>query len=158
MGMTEYERAVTIIADHPELNLFSGPKEPALLERAEERLGLNFPPIYRRFVLEFGAGGFGGTEIYGVTGPEFDSSSIPNVVWLTLHRRQVEGLPHHLVPIHDLDDGLVDCLDLNESKEGEAPVVTIDSGPDPEGTQAATQAADFGSYLLALVQEQLEGR
>ena len=53
-------------------------------------LGLEFPPSYRRFVLDFGAGSFGASEVYGVIDSNFENSSVPDAVWCTLDVREFD--------------------------------------------------------------------
>lgn len=156
MGMSEYEQAVKIIAEHPELALFVGPRDPALVEKAEARLGLAFPPTYRRFLLDLGTGGFGSFEIYGVTGSHFEVGRIPNMVWLALRDREDFGMPNRLIPIHEGGDGELDCLDTGAGDGGEAPVIAYDPGVDPEARTPVSLASDFGSFILGLVREQIQ--
>ena len=66
MGMAEIEQALALIQAYPERRHFVGRRDPQLVYEAELALGLTFPPTYRRFLLELGAGGFAGEEFYGV--------------------------------------------------------------------------------------------
>lgn len=80
-----------------------GPRDEREIERAEETLGLMFPPQYRAFLREYGAGAVGSYEIYGLCG---GSSGPPSVLWLIEDLEQL-GLrrPHQLIPFHAEGDG-----------------------------------------------------
>ena len=75
--MSDYERAAALIAESKDDADFAGPRPAELIQAAEEALGVQFPPTYRRFVSEYGAGNIGSTEIYGVIDFDFEASSIP---------------------------------------------------------------------------------
>ena len=64
-----------------------GPRPEELVAAAERALGLEFPPGYREFVLDLGAGDVGGEEFFGVVDDGFEDSAIPDGVWLTLRER-----------------------------------------------------------------------
>jgi hypothetical protein len=51
-----------------------GERPEALVDPAEQTLGLRFPPSYRAFVRELGAGDAGGEEFYGVI-DDFENST-----------------------------------------------------------------------------------
>jgi hypothetical protein len=50
--MSDYERAAALIAESKDDADFAGPRPPELIQAAEEALGVQFPPTYRRFVSE----------------------------------------------------------------------------------------------------------
>lgn len=148
--MDDYERAVDLL-EREGGGDFVGPKPTELIAAAEEALGFTFPPTYRRFVSDYGAGGVGGTEIYGVIDADFEDSSIPDGVWYNLQLRregQAETLyvrlrsrrRHGLLPRHRArcrwrrDAG---GWNLSRCREREE------------------IAPDFGSAFLMLVEEEL---
>ncbi len=96
MSMKALEEALEAIAESDRAR-FLGPRDPSLVETAEQALGVTFPPTYRRFVLELGAGCVGWREFYGVTADDFASASVPNGIWLTLDERRECHLPDPLV-------------------------------------------------------------
>lgn len=151
MEETDYERAVTLIAEHPEMAAFVGPRPPRLLEAAESALGLRLPDDYRRFLLAFGAGSFGATEVYGVIDENFTSSSVPNGIWYTLTERRASDLAPSLVVIGNDGGGNLHCLDC--ALPG-APVTLVEPGS-PVRTEAAI-AANFGAYLLDAITAELD--
>jgi hypothetical protein len=108
-----------------ELMDFDGPKDEDLIVAAEQALGLTFPHDYRRFLAEFGAGSFGGTEIYGVIDADFVNSSVPDAIWNTLTLRE-DGLPPNVVAFHATGDGEELCLVCDSPAGG--PVIVFVPG------------------------------
>ena len=146
--MADYEQAVALIDENEDEADFVGARSPALIQRAELAVGLRFPPTYRRFLIEYGAGNIGGTEIYGVIEDNFESSSVPDAIWLNLTDRR-EGL----FVFCALGEGTEFCLDTSRTApDGEMAVVAVDPG----GEVREEIASDFGSVLLALVREGLD--
>jgi antitoxin YobK len=145
--MDDYERAVALIEANDEEADFAGPKPRELIELAERAVGLRFPPTYRRFLSEFGAGNFGSTEIYGVIDEDFEHSSVPDAIWLALSQPR----PGLLV-FYAVGEGTEFCLDTTRAaSDGEMPVVAVD----PSGNREEV-ASDFGGAFLMLVQEELD--
>jgi hypothetical protein len=157
LGLKDYEMATVIMAEYPDLADFVGPRPETLILAAEKMLEVSFPPIYRRFLSEFGAGNFGPFEIYGVIHSDFWQSGVPDSIWYTLTERRDAGIPNRLVVIGGVGDGSLFCLDLDAmNNEGESPVVMIEPGLNPaHGRQWETVASDFGSFLLEEVQRQV---
>lgn len=151
MTMRDYDAAREILVARDDLADFAGPRDERLIERAEQALGLRFPPTYRRFLSELGAGNFGGTEIYGVIDDGFETSSIPDGIWNALEHRRDGTLPESLYEFYAPGDGEAVCLDLSAPGE-EAQVV----GTWP-GAQAKPEILfdDFGAWLLHAVEDEL---
>jgi SUKH superfamily protein len=152
--MKEYEEAARLIAAHPELSSFAGRRPDALVGAAEERLAVRFPATYRRFVLEFGAGNFGGAEIYGVTGENFDSGSVPNGVWYTLTERAA-GLPADLTVVYGDGMGNLGCIRCPNEPGNEAQVILYEPGVPSDQQRQELLAPDFGLFFLALIKGEL---
>ncbi|HHY84533.1 MAG TPA: SMI1/KNR4 family protein [Verrucomicrobia bacterium] len=128
---------------------FEGAKPETLVARAEAVLGLTFPPSYRRFLLEMGCGDINGLEVYGLIDDEFESSTVPNGIWLTLKERREIGLHPAYVLIGEGGDGTFYALDTRQAgKSGEAPVVQLSV----DGKQSERVAESFGDYFLEAVQ------
>lgn len=97
MSNENYERARQLIEDAGGCD-FEGPKPEMLVAKAESALGLRFPPSYRRFLLELGCGDINGLEVYGLIDGDFEKSTVPDGVWLTLNERREFGLdPAYLI-------------------------------------------------------------
>jgi hypothetical protein len=150
MSMKNYERANELIDEAGDGD-FEGPKPESLVKLAEAALGLQFPPTYRRFLLERGCGDIGGFEVYGLINENFENSSVPDGIWLTLNERQA-GLYPAFVLIGDSGDGgyyAIDTTKTDSSKECPVVLLTSDGGVEPI-------AKDFGKYFLDAVKEALE--
>lgn len=156
MSVTDYEAAVTIMSRYPNKCFFTGPRPSELVEAGETLLGVKFPPTYRRFVSEYGAGSFGAFEVYGVI-ENRANSSVPDGVWCTLIERQESNLPQYLIAIQDAGDGGYLCLDLRvKDAEDECPIVEFHPGFPLESQSDEVIAVDFGSWLRAGVQRQAQ--
>ncbi len=155
MSMQDYEAATKIIARYPTKGFFVGPRSISLIETAERALGLKFPPTYRRFLLEYGAGSFGASEVYGVIDDDYEESSVPDGIWYTLVERRQVGLPNDLIVIYDLGGyGEIFCLDLGMLRDEEAPVIAYHPGYPVEEQHKEIISKDFGEFLLTLVQDE----
>ena len=141
--------------NHRELQGFVGERSETLVQAAEKALGLKFPPSYRRFVLEFGAGNFAAFEVYGVIHSNFESSSVPDAVWCTLDERKLGDLPPDWVVVHHDGFGRYYCIDCKKSPE-EGPIVVYYPGYQPSHLSREIIANDFGAFFLEFVCEQLE--
>jgi antitoxin YobK len=158
MSLQDYEKARELIAyalRRPGLiSTFVGPKPETLVNSAEERLSVKFPETYRRFLLDYGAGGIGSFEIYGIIQEDFENYSYQhlNVVWLTKKERTASNLPQYLLPVFELGDGEIFCLDLRNKEGKEAQVVGFTAGYSISDQSLDVVAEDFGEFLLEQVQ------
>ena len=146
--MQNYERALELI-DEIGSGDFEGAKSEALVEKAEIALGLKFPPSYRRFLLELGCGDIEGVEVYGIIDDNFEKSSIPNGIWMTLNQREAIDLKNQFVIVGEDGDGTLHAIDTGVVESGESPVVRLSV----DGRNVEKMANDFGSYLLSRVEE-----
>jgi hypothetical protein len=143
MSMSDLERFFELIEEHEAEADFEGPKPMELIEKAEMALGLSFSPMYRKFVERLGCGDIAGFEIYGVLSEEFENSSIPNGIWLTLDERKSSNMPTDLLLVSDVGDGSYYALDYSQKSEtGEIPVVIWT----PTGTRSEPVHEDFGAF------------
>ena len=58
----------------------------------------------------------GPLEFYGITGDEFESSSIPNAIWLTNVKRKQLGLPSELIILYDNNGVEYYCVDTTSTQ------------------------------------------
>ena len=146
-NMMMYESAIQLMQQHPDMMYFCGPCHEGAILEAEQVLNLRFPESYRRFLSEFGAGSFGGFEIYGVICNREAQASVPNTVWLTAKLRQEVELPDQFVVVSDDGMGGYICLDCSSSSLKESPIVLcyIEGS---QVTEAVVIAKDFSDYLL----------
>lgn len=157
MGMKEYLKAVDIINEYPNLSDFVGRRDTKLIESAERALSLKFPPTYRKFLLELGAGGFGSAEIYGVITKNFRKSCTPDAIWYTLTEREDDSnFPKNIVVISSVGDGELYCLEINNfCGIEEAQVITYQPGYPPNGQRKEIIADDFGVFFLNMISNEV---
>lgn len=149
MSMQDYESARQLINDSEDAD-FDGEKPEELVLKAEAALGVKFPPTYRRFLLEFGCGDIGGEEIYGIIDENFESSSVPNGIWLTLDERKTGNLPPNYIIVYAGGDGSYCAIDTAQVREGnESPVVRLAV----DKTLVEEVASNFGSFLNGIVSD-----
>ncbi len=162
MSVSDYEEAKRLIQKYLDRAKFSGPKTGSDINKAQERLGAKFPPLYRLFLEEYGSGGVGSFEIYGLMNDDLSVTGIPRVVWYTEKARQEWGLPRTLIPIFDLGDGEVFCLDLDkiDPKSEEAPIIAYSPGYPLEEQRFDLIAKDFGEFFLSrmILEEKIQAR
>lgn len=148
MSMADYQRARAIIRQNRSKGRFAGERPEQLVQKAELTLGVRFPPTYRQFLLDYGAGNFGPVEFYGVIDEDFENSSTPDGVWYTLTERTQADLPRDLIVVGDTGTGELYCLDLST---GDGPVVVVDPASDMAYREQV--APDFGAFLLQRIQQ-----
>lgn len=155
MSIIELQQAFDLISAHQDQADFEGFKEEDLIRKAETALGLEFPPTYRQFLKEYGCGDFAGQEFYGIINENFENSSIPNGIWLTLDERK-SGLPDNLIVIYATGDGAYYALDAAQRNDsGEYAVVAWTPGASKEMGDSEKIAEDFGEFLLAMLQRSI---
>ena len=152
MSMTDLQGAFDLIQEYSSSGFFAGPKPEELVVRAEEALGVSFPPMYRAFLGRFGCGSIAGFEIYGISSDEFQRSAIPNGIWLTLDERKRTGLPHLLILIAETGEGGYYAIDTGrKTSDGDSPVVEWDPGEQQPLPDLPVIAEDFGAFLRAQI-------
>ena len=155
MGMKEYEQAIELMKTYPSMMDFVGPRSERFIEVAEKALDISLPATYRRFLLEFGAGAFGASEIYGIVSEDFENSATPDGVWMTLYERRTVSMPKNMVVIYAVGDGELFCLDIEATKNEEAPVIAYQPGYTLEEQRREKIADDFGGFLLDIVKREV---
>jgi len=153
MSVADYEQAMAALESHPEV--FTDPKQTATdaaIARAEAMLGLTFPALYRRFLTEFGVGGFGSKEVFGIIGNEPNQSRQPDVVLFTFDARNAPAFPRNYLVIYSTGNGEMMCLDIGEEPD-KASVVALFPGMAPYEKKLETIASDFGEFVLQLVND-----
>jgi hypothetical protein len=158
MSWADFQAAVRLIESHPEMKHFMGPRDDELIARAEDKLGLIIPAMYREFLRRYGAGNFGACEIYGITVDNFETGMVPNGIWLTIDERASSRLPPNLILIMSLDyEGAYAALDTAAYTAGEeAPVVSWIPGLSNPSEELTIIAEDFGAILLEGVQTAID--
>jgi hypothetical protein len=160
MSREPIEEALEIISTHSDRSDFVGPQTEELIAKAEACLGIAFPPSYRTFLSTLGAGNFGAEEVYGLVGSDdFEHSSVPDAIWMTLEARQEWTLNSALVVVYF--DGSVRYFAIDTSRvgaRGEPPIVAlVPSAVSGGGSHSSGLVCDdFGTLLLDLVRQELE--
>lgn len=157
MSNQSYEQAVQIMSQRPDLMDFVGPRPEARVSAAEQFLGVKFPPDYRRFLLEFGAGGFGSLEIMGIIGDNFEKGKVPNGIWYTVAERRLSQMPIHLIAIYSFGNGELACINTAVlNPEGNSPVVVYVPGLSIPEQPYPLVNQDFGDFLLNRVMREID--
>ena len=142
MGLKDLNEALDLIDEHG--GDFDGKKDLSLIKKSEIALNLKFPPTYKKFLTILGCGDICGLEFYGVINDDFDNSSIPDAIWLTLNERKA-GLPDNLIIIYSAGDGLYYALDTNNvDANDENPVIAYDTNGNTKKI-----SDNFGSFILS---------
>lgn len=155
MSMENYQQAIAIISANQQINHFIGTRSENLLLAAERAIGFPFPPIYRRFLSDFGAGNFGYIEIYGVIDDDFENSSIPDGVWFTLTERVQNEFPVNYFIFSETGSGEFYCFELNEQAY-DTPIFIYEPGIPLKHQKMEKVANDFGEFLLYKIQQVVE--
>jgi antitoxin YobK len=152
VSLEDYRSGRDLIEAHAEEADFEGERSEQLVEQAEAALGLAFPPSYRAFVRELGAGDIGGEEFYGIVDEDFENSGIPDAIWLTLGERGSSNLPDSLILVGATGDGSYFALDTARTDAaGEAPVVVWTPGASSPGEDLEQIASSFGSFFAEAI-------
>ena len=143
---------IALVRDNEDKANFADGCSPEMLEAAEQRLGVAFPPSYRRVIEEFGTWEIAGVEFLGVYQTPAMGEELLGSVHATVEGWS-RGLPESLVVVM-FDDmvGLVSVDMGRTNPEGEAPVVAWT----PDG-RAEELGSDFGSYALHVCQNAVQG-
>ena len=159
MSLKNYNRALEIINENRECFLSVGERSKELVLKAEDALGFRLSNQYKDFVLKFGAANFGAEEFYGLIDDDFEDSSTPDTVWMTLSERQESGLPENLLIVYHTGSEEMFCLDFNNlNNDGEPKVVSFLIGVDAEYQTYKVIANDFGDFLLDMINQELDFR
>lgn len=121
------------------------------VSRAERELKLVLPQGYKAFLHEFGWGGAGSWEIYGLGA---DVPPLLDLVRVTVSERTeaIPPIPDGLLPIMNDGGGNHFCLYTGRLERGECPVVFWDHELG-ENQVPARVADDFTSWLAERVDE-----
>ncbi|WP_151478509.1 SMI1/KNR4 family protein [Streptomyces albicerus] len=140
------ERVIRLVRENEDISHHGDGCTQAMVERAEQEMGLTFPPSYRRLLEEFGTWDVPPAEFPGVYRTPAMGDVLLGTVEHTLDDRAAEGLPHHFMVIMHDDVWNVIVLDTSRpDRDGEYPVYAWH----PEGRDVLEQVGDnFGSFAL----------
>jgi hypothetical protein len=139
------QRARQLIAGNRDLRL-GGPAALALVERAEQLLGLRLPGSYRDFLLDYGEIRAPWIHVLGL-GPatDLDRPTPDDVVGATRAAWGQHGLPRGYFVCAVGADGNLACVDTVAPRNGEGQVVRWDVA---SRTMAGLAANNFSEYLV----------
>ncbi|MDA1636054.1 MULTISPECIES: SMI1/KNR4 family protein [Bacillus cereus group] len=112
------DKILSIISTYEKDGDFMGGVNEDTICEAARKLSITFPSTYHCFLKQYGSGGLDGMDIHGCETTAADSS----VVYHTKLYRETYNLPEQYIVLNDID-GTVTCLDTNQMKDGECPVV-----------------------------------
>lgn len=152
--MVSIAKPAEIIDANYDLAEFVGPVPFEEIWVAEGSLGVRFPDSYREFIQRYGAGSFGGVEIFGLGVPD---TGLPNVVWATEAIRAADDFfPGDLVVIQDSGQGDLLCLaTARMTDENECPVVQWIPDMSFEEQTFEKVNTTFAHFLLRVVRSVL---
>ena len=157
MSITHIKTALKLISEHVELADFENHKSEKLIKKAEQVLGIKYPPSYRMFLKQLGCGSIAGQEFYGLVDENFNKSGIPDGVWLTLNERISSNLPENLIIISSAGDGMDFVLDSDQpNSNNEYPVVAWIPGLSKMDDKLEVVAPDFGEFFLETISDAIE--
>jgi antitoxin YobK len=151
--LDEFNLANKLIEENKDYGYFAGEQTTELIEKAEKALNVVFPESYKQFLLQYGAGSFGSSEVYGVIKYDFVNSSVPDAVWLTMRERE-HGLVKDAVVIYSVGDGWQHCLLCNQSNE-QNNIVSYYAPAPAELQKYETVFESFGEFLLEIVKSEI---
>lgn len=147
-----------IITKYQEAANFCGMVSEQQIFAAEQRLEVCFPEDYRSFLMQYGAGSFGGIEIYGIV-PELERKAVPNGIWLTEDLREKDDMPKNYVAIAFDGFGNYYCIETKKKQIEEATVVLFTCNPEEltenEG-RASVVADSFEGFLLTAMKSEID--
>ncbi len=143
------KKVFEIMEEHSDEGDFIGEIQEEVIYSAEETLNVNFPITYKLFLKRYGVGDIFGEEIYGLG---IEESGVPSMVWITKHFRQQEGLPDNLICFYfagyDNMYYCLDCYNVKNEKDDNAPVVSYFSGLPIEEQDFEIEFPSFGEFYL----------
>ena len=148
--MVSITKAAEIIDANYDLAAFVGGVPFEEVWVAESYLDVRFPDSYREFLQRYGAGSFGGKDVYGLGVP---TTGLPNVVWATEALRASDDFfPADLVVIQDTGEGDMLCLATSRmNDQSECPVVQWIPEMSFEEQAFEVVNSTFAHFLLRLV-------
>ncbi len=155
MSLDDYRIALAEVEQQGDAADFVGERPEGLIAEAEAALDVRFPPSYRAFVRDLGAGDIGGHEFFGVIDDEFEHSAVPNGIWLTLQERTDSDLPRSLVLVYATGDGSYYALDVGAGQDPgaeESPVVVWTPGLSTSDQDPEVVASSFGEFFRRTVE------
>ncbi len=158
MSIKDLEKAIDIIYRHfsqDEVTIGKGCPQ-SFMDIVEDRLGVNFPISYKKFLTQKGQGGVGSLFISGIRAVNAEELFDTGIGWKVKNDRKQFNIPSHIIRIEDIGNGDCYALDLSQmNKEGECPVVVWPIGGYEATPELEIVAPDFGTFFFEMVEEQI---
>lgn len=133
---------------------FVGPQAEETVKDAEVNLRVTFPPGYRAFLKEFGAGGVESEEIVGLGGPDhLDITKLAKRL-----RERTNHLPDYLLPLRNDGFGNYDCINLDlQGADKECAIVqwNHEGGAEQDCDVISPSFSSWFEALLVMIEEEL---
>ncbi|MED3542444.1 SMI1/KNR4 family protein [Bacillus toyonensis] len=142
------DKIVSIISTYEKNGDFMGGVDEDTIRETAQMLNITFPSSYHWFLKQYGSGGLDGMDIHDCETTAADSS----VVYHTKLYRATYNLSEQYIVLNDID-GTVTCLDINQMKHDECPVVFWSRF---SKELYAITYENFNEYLLDSLQETVD--
>jgi SMI1-KNR4 cell-wall len=131
-----------------------GSVDDLTIRSTETRLGVTFPPSYKKFLADVGWIEIFNSYFFGLR-KEKTNDSEGNVITMTEYARNTWSLPTELIPIHSIDDQVLWCLDYSpkENARVEKKIVAYDTG---KRRVTGLVSPDFWSCISDFLEQGLE--
>jgi hypothetical protein len=103
-----------LVQSNREISDVGTPASDELIKRAESFLNVAFSKDFSDYLRRWGSLAIGPLEFYGITGEDFETSSIPNAIWYTHVKRKQLNLPNEYVIIGCNEGDEYYCLDTTD--------------------------------------------
>lgn len=157
-ALDDVDRFIAIVRGHDGLvNFREEGYPPELVEAAQDRLGLTFPPSYRRFLEELNGCDIEGEEFYGVWRRD-EAAEFAGTAFFTLKEREAAEMPAAMIVLQEDGMGGMYVLDTASlDQDGEAQVVVFLPSWVTAGKPLEVIAPNFGAFALAKTQRAIAG-
>lgn len=134
----------------------AGGKTEEEIGKAEDMLQIKFSRQAREFYKKYGYLSFYGNEIYGIEPNDTSGILEGNSVAYALEERKINGLPEEWIPIYNYEDGNMAYLDYSSLNKENEPNVIMAYYDGKNYNVVKVVAEDFGSFILALILDQIK--
>jgi hypothetical protein len=127
--MADIDSLIQQLEQDGKVMFWQGKASQESIQKLESLLGSRLPMSFKRFLADYGGGGFDNAEAL-ICGIEDDDPTLEHrgtVYGDTLLCREDYALPENLVVIYLGDDDVVWCLDVSQFAGDECPVVAFDA-------------------------------
>ena len=159
MSYRDYEEAKKLIELNKEFLIYGPyPQTEERITEVERELNIIFPKSYKEFLKDFGRVGYGAKDIMGIDriGHDTYNNILFSIPEMRADPAYDPAFPNYLVPIYDLGNGEIFCLDTSRmNRDDECPVVVFSFGYIEEDQ---TMRGDFGKFFYDLIQGVLESK